>query len=196
VHLVCAFGQETGDVRLVEKMSDVLGEEEHPGIAEKEFGTGTLGGFDVDQNVLGAGAAGDAAQPEPGIVLLPVEVLGVAELRTDGGIEADSPLAAEEIPDLVAAELLGDGALSPEITVAALNGLGFTFADRHHDDLADSLQQDLDRRIAVAGDVLDASPQRVGIGNPLNGSVVAHSQQDPAPCCIGKAYQLAGKGRG
>ena len=127
VHLVRALRQETGDVGLVEKMSDVLGEEENPGIAEKELGAGTLGGFDVDQNVLGAGAAGDAAQPEPGIVFLPVEVLRVAELRADRGIETDSPLAAEEIPDLIAAELLGDGALPPEIAVAALHRLCIRF---------------------------------------------------------------------
>ena len=124
VHLVCALRKETGDVRLVEKMSDVFGKEEDPGIAEKEFGAGTLGCFDVDQNVLDAGPAGDAAQPEPGIVFLPVEVLGAAELRADRGIETDSPFAAEEIPDLIAAELLGNGALPPEITVAALHRLG------------------------------------------------------------------------
>ena len=74
--------------------------------------------------------------------------------------------------------------------------MAFALADRHHDHLADPLQQDLDRRIAVAGDVLDTGAQLIGIGNPLDGAVVAHPQQNPAPCGVGKGHQFAGEGRG
>jgi len=118
--------------------------------------------------------SGNAAQPEPGVIFPPVEILGIAELRTEGKIEADTSFAAEEIPDLIAAKLLGNGTLPPEEAVAALHGLGVAFPDRDDRHFSYSLHQHLHGRVTVAGDILDTRPQFIGIGDAFYGSAVPH----------------------
>ena len=60
---------------------------------------------------------------------------------------------------------------------------------------ADDLYGHLNRRIAVAGDVLNASAQIVRIPNPRHGAIVAHSQQDPAAQSVRQRHHLAAERR-
>jgi hypothetical protein len=65
MNLVGTLGQKAGDVGLVEEVPDIPGEKQDAGVAEDETPAGAFGRLDIDQDVLGAGAAGDAAQTDP-----------------------------------------------------------------------------------------------------------------------------------
>ena len=70
VELVGSLEEQAGDVGLVEEPPDLTREEEDSGVAEQQPAARALSGLDVDQDVFGAGPASDAAQSQPGIVLL------------------------------------------------------------------------------------------------------------------------------
>jgi hypothetical protein len=165
-------------------------------VAEEELASGALGGLDVHQDVLDRLAYGDTAQIEPGFEPRRIEVPRVAKRWAEGQVEADASLAAEEVTDLGPGEFLGDGALPPEEAVAALDRLGVALADRHHRDFSDTLQENLDRRVAVAGDVLDAGPQLVRVADPCDRAVVADAEQNLSAQGVGQGHELAGKGGG
>jgi len=71
--------------------------------------------------------------------------------------------------------------------VAALDGLRVALPHLEHDDLAHRLDQQVDRRIAVAGDVLDARAEVVR---------VAHAEQDSATDGVRHGHQLPREGCG
>lgn len=83
--------------------------------------------------------------------------------------------------------------LTPEESVAALHRLGAALAHSHDHHGTDRLHDQLNRRIAVAGEVLDAGSELVRVSDPRHGAVVADSQQDFASQRIGQRHNLAGE---
>ena len=59
VDLIRVPRQQTGDVGVRKKTPHVLGEKEHPGVAEEQFLPGALGRLDVDQHVLDSRLSGN-----------------------------------------------------------------------------------------------------------------------------------------
>ena len=82
VDLVRASSQQAGDVRLREEMAHALGEEEHSRVSEEQPVARPLGDLDIDQHVLDRRTPGDAGLSEPGVELVAVEILWIAEPRT------------------------------------------------------------------------------------------------------------------
>lgn len=97
---------------------------------------------------------------------------------------------------LVAAELLGDGALPPEETVAALYRLGITFPDRDDHHFAYPLHQHLHGRVAVAADVLNACPLLIGVREAFYRAVVPHPEENLSACGVRHDHQFTGEGGG
>ena len=195
VDLVRAPPEQARDVRLREEMPHVPGEEEHAGVAEQQPAPVPLGRLDVDQHVLHRQPGGDVRVPEPGVELPAVEVFRVPEAGAGRQVEPDRPLRAEEVADLVAAELLRHRALPPEEAVAALHRLGVALAHVDHEHSVHRLRQHLHRRVAVAGDVLHAGAQGVGVSDPLHGTVVAHAEENLAADGVRQRDDLAGERR-
>ena len=195
MNLVRAAPKQAGDVRLGEKVPHVLGEEQHAGVAEEQAVTVALRHFDVHQHVFHRMPTRYAGQPQPRIEFRPVEVLRVAETRARHEVEPDHAFGAEEVAYLVAAHLLRHRALPPEEPVAALHGLCVALPHLHREHVADPSGQHLHRRVAVAGDVLNSRPQRVGVLDALHHAIVAHAKQNPAAGRVGQGDQLPRKGR-
>jgi hypothetical protein len=85
--------------------------------------------------------------------------------------------------------------LAPKEPVAALHRLGAALADHHDDHGADRLHHQLNRWIAVAGDVLDVGAELVRVPDPRHGAIVPDSQQDLASQRIRQGHKLTGEGR-
>jgi len=97
---------------------------------------------------------------------------------------------------LFAAQLLRCRPLPPEEAVAALDRFRTALADVHHHHLTDRLDADFDRRIAVAGDVLDPGPERVAIGDPDHCSVILDPKENLPSHGIGEGCEVSRYGRG
>ena len=99
----------------------------------------------------------------------------------------------EYVAYLVALEFLRGRSLATEKALAALDWLAVALANVNNDHLADRFNHDVNRRIAVTGNVLYAGAEDVRIRDAHNRAVVTHPEQDPAAECIGEGHQLAGK---
>ena len=195
VNLVRAPPKQAGDVRLGEEVAHPLGKEQHAGIAEQQPVAGTLGYFDVHQHVFHRmPSSGDAGEPQPRIELIAVEILRVVEAWAGREVEADHSFGTEEISYLVAAELLRHRALPPKEPVAAMHGLGVALPHLHREHIAHAIRQHLHRWIAVAGNVLNPRPQRVGVLDALHYPIVSYAKQDLAARGVGQRHQLPCEG--
>ena len=194
MNLVRAATKQASDVPLGEEVPHVLGEEQHTGVSEQQTTTVALRHFDVHEHVFHRMPTRYAGQPQPRIELRPVEVFRVVEARAGREVEPDHAFGAEEVAYLVAAHLLRHRALPPEEPVAALDGLGVALPNLHREHVAHPFGQHLHRRIAVAGDVLDSRPQRVGVLDALHHAFVVHAEQNPAAGRVGQRNQLPCEG--
>ena len=193
---VPALRQDAGEVGVREELSRIPGEEEDPGVAEPQRVPGAFRHSEVHQHLFDDRFAGEVGQLEPGVESFAVEVVRVPEARARGEVEPDRALRAEEVADFPLGEFLGDRALPREEPVGALDRLVLALPDMDHDDAIDRLHDDLHRRIAVAGEVLDAGAKGVRVLDADDGPGVVHSHEDLPPGRVREARELARQGLG
>ena len=183
--------QQACDIGLGEKATHVLGKKEYSGVSEQKFAIRPLGGIYVDQNILHTRPAGDARNTDPSVELLAVEVVRVDEPRTRCEIEADGTFGAEKIADFIAAQFLRHRTLSPEKAIAALHWFGIALPDVDREHVADRLDLHRDRRIAIAGDILDPGAQCVGVPDSGYDAVIPHAEKDLPSDGVGQRDHFA-----
>ena len=105
-------------------------------------------------------------------------------------IKSDSPFKTKHVSNLVSAQFLGHRPLAQEEALAALHRLGIAFPYVDCDYSANRFRAHLYRGITVAGDILNAGTQIVGVPGTDHGSVIAHAQKNPAADGIGKRHKF------
>lgn len=92
-------------------------------------------------------------------------------------IESNCSFFPEEITEFVAIQFLSYSTLSPEKSIAALHRLGIALAHVNDEYPGDRLHKDTHRRVAVTGNILNASPQGVGIPRPDHLAAIVHANK-------------------
>ena len=195
MNLVRAASEQASDVRLGEEVPHVLGKKQHAGVAKQKPVARSFRHFDVYQHVFDRMPRRNVGEPQPRVELVSIEVLRVVEARTGREVEPDHALGAEEVAYLAPAELLRLRPLPPEEAFAALHRLLIALPHLHGEHLAHPIGEHLHWRVAVAGDVLNPRPQRIGVLDALHNPVVAHAEQNPAARRIRQGDQRSGERR-
>ena len=190
MHLVGAPREQTGDVGLWKEAARVLGKEEHAGVSEEQCAVRAFSRFDVDEHVLDPRLAGDAGKTEPSIELPAIKIVRIVEPGAGRKIKSDSSFKMKHVSDFVPVQFLGYRSLTQEEAITALHRLGGTFSYVDCDYSANRFRAHLYRGITVAGDILNAGTQIVGVPGTDHGSVIAHAQKNLAADGIGKRHKF------
>ena len=119
-----------------------------------------------------------------------IKVIWINEPWTGSEIESDSSFKTKHVSDFVSVQFLGYRTLTQKEAIATLHRFGNTFPYVDRDHGADRFRMHLHRWITIAGDVLDAGAQTVGVLCADHGSVIAYAQKNPAADGVGKGHKF------